>query len=336
MEISLATEEHAVEWDAFVEKDIFKKFAWRNVLLKTYGYVPYYLMAKEEDKIVAGYPLMLINSKFTDTKLSSLPFAGYSCGPFGDKKYLPELLNEAKRIAIENNAKFIEVADPEVTKIREEGYTILAEKSKFVLDISYSTETIWKNLSKKIRNVIRKAQKAGVTISDGTLEDIYTIHLKNMKRLGTPPHSKKFFENLQQEFGENMKVLFAKYNNKLIGYIIIFFNKRSTLWYAGDVLPQYRTLNPISLLIWYCIELSKERKNIIFNFGVSHKDSGNFNFKKRWNTEIVPADKLVYLIDKRANVLVKDRSKLAKVWRTYVPNLFAEKIGPAFRKALGV
>jgi hypothetical protein len=52
---------------------------WRDVLVSTYGYQPFYIGYFESDKLTAFLPLMLVKSWLTGTRLVSLPFAN-TCG----------------------------------------------------------------------------------------------------------------------------------------------------------------------------------------------------------------------------------------------------------------
>jgi CelD/BcsL family acetyltransferase involved in cellulose biosynthesis len=71
---------HSPAWDEFVaqqaEGSVFHGAAWARVLLETYHYQPrYYVLADASGDILAGVPLLLVNSRLTGRRLVGLPFS---------------------------------------------------------------------------------------------------------------------------------------------------------------------------------------------------------------------------------------------------------------------
>ncbi|MBU0959401.1 MAG: hypothetical protein KKB31_05645, partial [Nanoarchaeota archaeon] len=108
-------------------------------------------------------------------------------------------------------------------------------------------------------------------------------------------------------------------------------------WYDGVALPEYKSFNAPTLILWHFI-----KNNInyikIMDFGVSREGSTNYDYKKKWNPEIVRASKLYYFFNSGGEV-VDPRSKkyslFSLVWRKAVPGFIAKMIGPRIRKSMG-
>jgi len=69
-------------WDSYVyESDastFYHQIGWRNVVLKTYGHKPRYLVARGDDGGIIGVlPMFLMESRVFGRKLVSVPFAPY-------------------------------------------------------------------------------------------------------------------------------------------------------------------------------------------------------------------------------------------------------------------
>ena len=64
---------------------------------------------------------------------------------------------------------------------------------------------MWKRFNAKLRNQIRKAVKSGLTATWSGIEglaDFYQVFATNMRDLGSPVHSRRFFAAIFEEFPE--------------------------------------------------------------------------------------------------------------------------------------
>ena len=203
----------------------------------------------------------------------------------------------------------IESSDDEFRKIVTDlGYKIkddaknfreeIQPRYVFRLDIKDKTEEeIFAGFHSKTRYNIRLATKKGVTIREGTRED-----LKDFKQImevtgerdGFYIRSLEYFEQIWDSFApNNIKVLFADYEGKPIAAVmdIIFGNK---VWFLyGGSLNEYRNVMPAYLIQWEMIKWAIENKCDIYDFrGISaideeHKNEGLWRFKKGFNAELI-------------------------------------------------
>ena len=121
--LRLADDSDAEEWNEFVMRNapdgyssVYNLFEWRKVLVDTYRYAPYYLIAENEKGIIGCFPLMHVKGSLFKDRLISIPFADYGCGPCVQDQNieaLTALLNRAKEIATELDEYSIEVFSPE-------------------------------------------------------------------------------------------------------------------------------------------------------------------------------------------------------------------------------
>jgi hypothetical protein len=74
------------DWDeqvlALAGATFFHTAAWAQVLMTTYGHVPFYLVARRDSRITEALPLMEVNSWLTGHRGVCLPFTDV-CGPVG-------------------------------------------------------------------------------------------------------------------------------------------------------------------------------------------------------------------------------------------------------------
>ena len=65
-----------------------------------------------------------------------------------------------------------------------------------VLDLPGECDNLWSRYSAKVRNQVRKGDKAGLSIRFGgheLLEDFYDVFATNMRDLGTPVYPRDLF-----------------------------------------------------------------------------------------------------------------------------------------------
>jgi len=206
----------------------------------------------------------------------------------------------------------------------------------FILTLNRPLEDIWKSLDKKVRNSIRKAEKSNVKIVEGSkkdLEEFYRLYLSTMKKLGSPPHSFKFFENVFKFCSNNVKLLFAVYENKKIAAIIFFlYNKKIYYWKNVSDL-KFIDLRPNDLLIYKIIEWGQKKNYESLDLGRSRMNGGGFLFKSRWGAKMSEL-KYYYRLFKEVEIPDPEEEKykfLGKLWGI-LPTFLIKRLGPKIRK----
>ena len=231
-----------------------------------------------------------------------------------DKNVLEQLTKGLKELSKKYNAFVLKIEpdvksnDKEFRQIVEDlGYKIkddaknfneeIQPRYVFRLDIKDKTEDeIFAGFHQKTRYNIRLATKKGVTIKEGTREDLKDFH-KIMQITGERDkfmiRPLSYFEKMYDELYPNhMKVLMAYYEGKPIsGIIDIMYGNK--VWYLyGASSNEHRNLMPNYLLQWEGIKYAIENKKDVYDFrGVSgvldesHPQYGLYRFKKGFGAE---------------------------------------------------
>lgn len=152
---------------------------------------------------------------------------------------------------------------------------------------------IWDQLSSARKNQVNKAQRKGVTLEEVTSEDllpeIYALIEKARNRKITnrfPPY--RYFENFFHHYinkGKG-KILLTRYQNKIIGGIILGFEKDTVycLYYWAKT-KTYKTLFPSVFTIYSAMELATSRGFEYFDFmdaGFINEHAGKTRFLLRF------------------------------------------------------
>lgn len=359
----LANEDDAEKWDSFLLANtpnafnsLYNLYDWRKVLVRSYGYEPYYFIIERGNEMVGCFPLMLVKSMIFGDRLISIPFTDHGCGPYVKKNEL-EILNfmleKAKKLAYKLKVKHIKINSPQnwvQDILAKASYQKRVPYCTFILNLNKPFDDICKNFRKSIRNAYRKSQKCGIQVFEGnnlnSAQIFHKLHQDNMKRLGTPPHSKEFYTAIWDIFmkKDRLQSYFAEYDGKVVSAILLFPYRDSVRWGAGVTLPQYVNLNPMYSLLWNAIMWSTEKGYNTFDMGGSRPSSGNFFFKQRWLNKDNTSGQIVDIQHQYSFLETKDKNivdlndsqyqRLSNAWRIWMPKIIANRVGPCIRRQI--
>ena len=281
------------------------KEEWKNEVV---------ISVDEKDNIVGGLNILIRKVPYINMSIMYSP-RGPVCDIYNEE-VLKDLVDGAKVLAKKHKA-FILRIDPDI-KNEDEKFKEIAKKLGFKikdnikkfsdgiqpryvfrLDVKdKNEEELLKLFHEKTRYNIRLAMRKGVTIKDGTKEDLKDFH-KIMQETGNRDHfgirPLSYFEKMYDTLApNNMKVLMAYYDGKPIaGTIPIMYGNK--VWYLyGASSNQYRNVMPNYLLQWEMIKIALENKADIYDFrGVEEfedetkQEYGVYKFKKGFKGEFI-------------------------------------------------
>lgn len=281
------------------------KEEWKNEVV---------ISVDENGKIVGGLNILIRKVPYINRSIMYSP-RGPVCD-IHNEEILKDLVEGAKVLAKKHRA-FILRIDPDIKNTDKEfkdlakklGFKIKDNIKKFSdgiqpryvfrLDVKdKNEEELLKSFHEKTRYNIRLSMRKGVTIKDGTKEDLKDFH-KIMQETGNRDHfgirPLSYFEKMYDVLApNNMKVFMAYYDGKPIaGTIPIIYGNK--VWYLyGASSNQYRNVMPNYLLQWEMIKLALENKADIYDFrGVEEfedetkQEYGVYKFKKGFKGEFI-------------------------------------------------
>ncbi len=342
MDIVLCDPEKEKMWDAYLESmptaTVCHHFLWQSVIKHAYGHQPLYLMARVGSQARGVLPLVLVKSRLFGRSLTSMPFLDYGGVCADDDATAEQLVERALQLLPRYGADFVELRQCRPTT--HEGGGRL-DKVGMQLDLSPGIEKVWQSFPAKVRNQVRKAEKAGLRVSIGgsdLLEEFYSVFAVNMRDLGSPVHSKTFFAAMLAEFGEQARIVLVRDGQEPIGGLVcLFFKKTVTVPWASS-LRQFLAKCPNNLAYWEAMQYAFARGCTTFDFGRSSIDSGTYNFKRQWGAE--PVQLYWQILDRngenaqRRQTSHVDNPKLqmaAELWRR-LPVSVTKIVGPYLRK----
>ena len=152
-----------------------------------------------------------------------------------------------------------------------------------------SPEIIWANISSKNRNMIRKAQKNGVTIYHGRYPEIYEtfrqIYNGTMDKDNADAYyyfSREFYESILMDLPHNAQVFYAVFENKVIAASIMLACNKKMNYHLSGSSREFSFLAPTNLLLyeaalWGC---ANGCKSLYLGGGIGSAEDSLFKFKR--------------------------------------------------------
>lgn len=179
--------------------------------------------------------------------------------------------------------------------LKKKGFNKIIKYGSHILDIGKTEEDLWRELNKKHRNVIRKAEKMGIVIEESN--DIKNYHLlseESYKKSGGsgPSHNrlKRVYTYLNPK--RMCRVFFAKKDDKIVaGAFMLLCGNRIT--YLHGATCKNPPTGAANFLHWKMIRLFKAEGFRLYDFGGASlnvdkdtKGRGITRFKERFGGEL--------------------------------------------------
>jgi FemAB-related protein (PEP-CTERM system-associated) len=326
-------------WDRFVEhhpsSTVGHLSAWGRIVEQTYGHEPVYLSAEEDGEIVGVLPLVMMKSRLFGRRLVSMPFLDYGGILASPGRGIEQaLVDVARRTARDLGAATIglrqfdrvDLPDP----VSEERVTMLLELT--------TEAAVWTALPSERRNRVRKGEKNGLLpawCGAEALGAFYEVFAINMRDLGSPVHSRRFFDAMLAELGGTARVLLVRDpGGRALGAAVCLFYRDTIMVPWVSSLREAFALCPNFVLYWEVIRLGCRNGYRVLDLGRSFKHAGTFEFKRQWGARphVLPW-LFIDVVPGAAPSVDQDRSRfdrLIELWKR-VPVPVANVVGPWIR-----
>lgn len=329
MDIRPATDPKS--WDAFLASERFSPFlqSWTmGEVYRSIGQQPLRFEVTDEAKLTGICFGHIVPAK--RGKHLSIPY-----GPvLKDTNALPPLIEALMQSAKEHDCSFIRVSPfwpanpqysstPVLQSSRPSPLHLLAEHIWYVPlqtpdpwgpegNIGMATprteEALLSDMRSTARNLIRRAQKEGVTVevSPDPVQDLrhfLTLHDETRKRHGFTPYSNAFFSAQVSAFAakKQASLYLARFNGEVIAASIHMHFGGETSYHHGASTQKYRNIPASYLLQWTAMRDALRRGDRVYNFwGISpegatkHPFAGVRTFKTAFGGSLLP---LVHCMD---------------------------------------
>jgi len=322
----------------------YHNHAWIKSIEQAYGHEDVSQVATIDGKVVGILPVIKMRIPLHGHFYCSLPYCDIGHILSNNEEITDALLEKLHHMKNESGAKKIEYRD--VTPISD--MVISAEhmqgkKVSMLLSLPETSEQLSKSFKSKLRSQIRKSEKNGLTYKIGNsvelIDTFYKVFIYNMRKLGSPVHSKQWFHAIRKNYADDALVSIIYTDNTPIGAGIVLRNGDKACIPWASTLSEYNRLAPNMLLYWSLLKEITDDGATEFDFGRSTYGEGTFKFKQQWGAK--PRLLNWHLPGEQSGSLAistesgKLRKMVEQTW-SRLPISLTTFLGPAIRKYISL
>jgi len=264
----------------------------------------YFLATNDRNRIIAALPAFIKRNEHFGNVLNSLPFYGSIGGIIEhEDNYEAKrlLLNAFNSFALQNNCfSATIISSPFETNVdfyeEEINFSYRDERIGQLTKLPTKTDSVANVLMEKFEGVrrrnIRKALKSGVSVIDKNtpqnIQFLIDTHIENIRSIGSIPKPRNFFEMIPQFFnyGTDYRIFTAFKDEVPIAALLLFYFNKTVEYFTPVVIEEFRSLQPLSLLIFEAMQAAARDEFEWWNWGGTwHSQKSLYDFKKRWGTK---------------------------------------------------
>lgn len=266
----------SLEWDALAAThgSTFHSSAWLGVMESTQPVRLLRLGVSVDAAQVGILPLfvrryLLFKVGASPMVIDNTPYLGIAC----PREHLGPAFRAAGRFAKRNGIHFLRLFQHEVTPpAPSDADLVHVEKHTHVIDLTQSSDDIWKKMHRNSRTGIRKAEKSGVTVVRETSRECIAPYYRILSALYAAqkmetPSSLEFYLRLWDQFSNRgLFVLTARYEGTMIAGAIFLRDRDRVYYLNGCSLAEFNHLVANRAIQWRAIQMAKEMGATTYDF----------------------------------------------------------------------
>jgi len=257
---------------------------WLHAIEEGLGYKNFGLITKIGSEPVC-LSIFLKTKKGGILKLAGAPLPGCFT-PYMDPVWLKDIddyvkikiIYEQDRFLLKNGFSYIERRfrdDCLVEKMKNNTKYEISFPETFILKVEPDIEVMWKKMQGRSRNMVRKAEKYGVRVVQGSgsiseIELFYNM-LKRVfaKSNSSPPHPFSLYKSIVNYLipQKRLLILSALLNDKVIGMGLFIHDDKEIHFLSGASLPEAYKTGANNMIQWYAIKFACENGLKIYDLG---------------------------------------------------------------------
>lgn len=132
---------------------------------------------------------------------------------------------------------------------------------------------------------LRHARRLGVEVQETrALDFLVEWHEENLRALGGKPKSRSFFQAVQAELEPgDWRVFEGRWEGRPVAALLVFYFNRTVEYYTPVLIPEHRSTQALSLVIWEAMQEALSRGYEYWNWGGTWlSQRGVYDFKRKW------------------------------------------------------
>jgi len=311
IDIDILSGQYEKQYEVFLKRDsqtlFYHSNRFRHFLGKLLKADDHYFLAIKGGEIVGALPAFLVTGPLGNT-LNSLLFFGSNGGILefeGNTHVQLRLLEAFQHYARERHCVSSTIitspfqSGPQIYASFFQGVSPAESRIGQVTELPSGQDGLEERLMESFhpftRRMIRKALKHNILVGEAYDEETHRfltrVHQDNMKQKGGKSKPLSFFRLFPAFFdaGVDYKIWTARLNGKMVAALLLFYFNKTVEYYIPAILPEYRSLQPQSLIICRAMLDASLRGYNYWNWGGTWPTQERlYRFKKRWNTQNRP------------------------------------------------
>jgi CelD/BcsL family acetyltransferase involved in cellulose biosynthesis len=338
-------------WTPFLkthpQSSVFHTVAWLKALQVTYGYQPLVLTTSSAGETLQnGLVCCRVDSWLTGRRLVSVPFADHCEVLLDEPDDFRAMVSALEQRMSEDRLKYVEIRP--LKAFSNSPASLLSDKSFSFhqIDLSPNLDALFASFHKdSTQRKIRRAERERVVYEEGRSEELlnefYRLLGITRRRHQLPPQPKKWFRNLIECFGDDLKIRVASKDGRAVAAILTIRHKDTLVYKYGCSDGEFSNLGGTQLLFWRAIQEAKQEGMSVFDLGRSDSDNpGLITFKDRWGSERTTLE--YFRIGQSGNPPAQSqcsggswKTKLAKNVISRLPDAVLHSLGEVLYKHMG-
>jgi FemAB-related protein (PEP-CTERM system-associated) len=208
-----------------------------------------------------------------------------------------------------------------------------ASKVLMRLPLPATADALWKQIDSKVRNQIRKGEKQEFAVQWGSqelLESFYRVFSRNMRDLGTPVFSRRFFSSVLTHFAAEAEFCVVNLSGRPVAAALLLHGRGTSKVPCASALREFSSTNANMFMYWQLLKRAVQRGQQTFDFGRSTVGSGTERFKSQWDAVATPAHWMRWVRRGKGSDLRKESGTFALLSRAWklLPVPVAQWLGP--------
>lgn len=259
--------------------------AWQEAIETAFDHKSMWVGAFDNDQRLQGViGITVIDSPLFGRYGVSTPFLNYGgvVSVYRDVHdaifhFLPTILAEFRLAHIE-----IRSLEPDLWPV------VSTKKVGMIRELPASLDVLDSDLGAKVRAQCKKAQEWNPDIRCGGVEllpDFYRVFSENMRDLGTPVYSKRWFQAIlnHPDIDAHLVVVYRHHKAISAGFLVRHGDLMEIPW--ASTLRSANQLNANMAMYRYILDFSVTSGCRYFDFGRSTEGAGTYQFKRQWGAE---------------------------------------------------
>lgn len=299
---------------------VFHSLSWKETIDQTFSYRPAHVLILDGDSEPIGVvPLFRIRGVIGTTRVNPFCEYGYPLFEAGRSREVLKKLSA-------NTQAFGTMILKEHEQSGNIGYTTNMYGGEitgvtFRIPTTVSFESLKrKAFNRDLRTSLKNAEDAGLKlIEKNNISEYYSLYLETMRRLGSPPFTRQFFEKLSTNFGENCSILTVTDSGRTIAGALTLNHGATTYIVSNASDPNHWEKHPNEYVYSRIIKRACEENINVVDFGRTEPNSSLFGFKEKFGGSPTRLMSMVFPPSRSTKASVSGYKRLKPITKILAP-----------------